>query len=724
MPNPPFSVSKKMLLISCISAALCNAATASTLEMPSVDIQASADATAGGLSEPYAGEQVARGGRVGVLGNRDYMDSPFTTTAYTSKLLENQQARSVSDVVQNDPSVRTARGFGNFQELYVMRGFPLYSDDISYNGLYGLLPRQYVAAELIERVEVSRGANAFLNGAAPGGSGIGGSINLLPKRAPNEDLTRITTGIEHNGHGLIAADMARRLGENQQFGLRLNVAKRAGQTSVDDEKRALDVASLGLDYQGDAYRISADVGYQNHNIDAPRPSVTPNGAIPDPADAGKNFAQKWTYSEEKQTFGTLRAEFDHTDSITSWVAAGMRQGHEANRLANPSANANGITSAYRFDNVRKEEVATGEAGLRLRHSTGPVSHTWVLSAATFNLDARNAYAFSNFAGFAGNLYDPVTVTMPAANFYTGGSLSDPHVTERTQTRSVAIADTLGLIDDNLLLTVGMRRQQIDAKTYNYNSGALGSNYSSFATTPVAGVVYRLTHQTSLYANYIEGLTKGDIAPATSGGTVIANAGEALSPYVSKQTEVGVKHDAGSLGGSIALFSTKRPFSTVSNGVFGDGGEQLNRGLELSVFGEATSHIRLLGGMTLLDARLKKTQGGINEDNYAIGVPKVQANLGSEWDISAIPGLTLTGRIIHTGMQYADTANTLEVPSWTRFDLGARYAFTLDEQKITLRTQLDNATGRDYWASTGGYPNANYLVLGAPRTLSVSATTEF
>ncbi|PHV09913.1 Plug domain-containing protein [Chitinimonas sp. BJB300] len=37
----------------------------------------------------------------------------------------------------------------------------------TYNGLHGLLPRQYLAAELIERVEVLRGANDFLNGAPP-----------------------------------------------------------------------------------------------------------------------------------------------------------------------------------------------------------------------------------------------------------------------------------------------------------------------------------------------------------------------------------------------------------------------------------------------------------------------------------------------------------------------------------------------------------------------------
>lgn len=154
------------------------------LELEETAISASADASREGLVPEYEGGQVARGGRVGILGNKDYMRTPFTSTSYTNQLIRDQQAQSVADILQNDPSVRIARGFGNFQELYVMRGFPLYSDDIAYNGLYGLLPRQYVAAEFIERVEVFRGANAFLNGAAPGGTGIGGAINILPKRAP------------------------------------------------------------------------------------------------------------------------------------------------------------------------------------------------------------------------------------------------------------------------------------------------------------------------------------------------------------------------------------------------------------------------------------------------------------------------------------------------------------------------------------------------------------
>jgi len=697
---------------------------AEPVELQSVEITASADASADGLTQPYAGEQVARGGRVGILGNRDYMETPFTSTSYTSQLIQDQQARSVSDIVQNDPSVRVARGFGNMQELYVVRGFPLFSDDISYNGLYGLLPRQYVAAEFIERAEVFRGANAFLNGAAPGGTGLGGAINLLPKRAPNEPLTRMTVGANSGGQGTVAADLGRRFGEGNQFGIRLNAAKRAGETGVEDEDQTLDMFALGLDYQGDRLRLSADVGHQYHFLDNPRPSVTPNGGIPSAPDADDNFAQPWTYSKEKQTFGTFRAEYDFADTITGWAAAGVRNGEEQNRLANPRSTPAGITTATRFDNSREDRVSTGEIGLRGRTQTGAVSHQLVTSASTYSSEERNAWAASNSeTPFDGNLYHPYDAPIPLLTSGLG-SLSDPKVAERIHTNSIAIADTMGFLDERLLVTLGARRQGIEIKGYNNVTGNRTSHYNRYETTPVAGILYQLNDELSVYANYIEGLTKGDTAPAESGGQQVLNSGTSLAPYVAKQTEIGLKYDGGNLGGSIAVFNTERPFGIVENQVFREGGEQRNRGIELSVFGEPAYGTRLLGGLTLLDAEQKKTLNGVNDGNDAIGVPKVQANIGGEWDVPGVQGLTLTSLVVHTGKQYASASNDLRLPSWTRLDLGARYRMTIDDRDVTFRARLDNATGRDYWASAGGYPGANYLVLGAPRTLSVSATVDF
>ena len=644
-------------------------------ELPSLTVTTSADASAEGLPPAYAGGQVAAGSRIGILGNQDYMDTPFTATSYTQTLIQDQQAASIGEVLLNDPAVRVARGFGNFQQVYMVRGLPIYSDDISYNGLYGLLPRQYMGTEFVERVEVLRGANAFLNGAAPGGSGLGGAINIVPKRATNQPLNEVTAGV-----------------------------------------------ALGADYRGDRLRISADLGYQKHEVDAGQPNITIGAGVPVPSapDADESVAQSWTYSNAEDTFGSLRAEYDFNDYVTGWLAGGLRTSEEEGNFANPTViNTAGDTRAYRFYNVREDEVVTGDMGLRFSFNTGPVSHQLTTSASTYEMKSANAWGASDFSGdVLSNIYRPVDVIQPSATLGGAGSLSDPEVTERTRTSSYAIADTLGFMDDRLLVTLGARQQNIATYSYAYADGSRTASYDDDALTPIAGVVYRVTPEVSAYANYIEGLVKGDVAPTTSGGAPVPNGGEALEPYVTRQAELGVKYDGGRLGGSLGVFQSRKPVAGVdASNTYGVVGKQRYRGVEFNAFGQATNDLTVLGGISLLDTEL--------EGNDGIGAPEVQANLGLDYLVPGVDGLALDGRLIYTAEQYIDAANTREIPSWTRFDLGARYSFLVnDAQEMTLRARVENVANRDYWASAGGYPGAGYLTVGAPRTVVVSGTLSF
>jgi iron complex outermembrane receptor protein len=698
--------------------------------MQIVVISASADATKEGLSKAYAGGQVARGGRLGLLGNVDIMDAPFNTSNFTHQLIQSQQAKSVADVLQNDPSVRVARGFGNYQELYVIRGFAVNSDDLAYNGLYGLLPRQFVATELLERVEVFRGANSFLNGAAPGGGGIGGAINLLPKRAGDRPLTQLTAGVETGGQRYGALDIGRRFGPDNRSGIRVNAVRRDGDTGIEGEQRALSVLSVGLDHDGGNFRVSADVGYQDHQLKGSRPSVTLAGdsAVPGAPDAGGNWGQPWTRSNERDTFGTVRGELDLAKDIVAWAAFGARSGDESNILALPTvsngggtaSNGDGTASIYRFDNVRRDTVRTGEIGVRGKLRTGAVGHSLSATISTFRQQSRNAYAFSDFSGFATDIFHPVDVAAPPADFFIGGNMNDPRVTGKSTLTSVAVADTLSFLDDKVLLTVGARRQTIQSDSYDYTSGAALSHYDQSRVTPVAGIVYKPARNVSLYANYIEGLQQGPVAS----GANIDNIGQAFAPYVSRQKEIGVKVDAGKIGFGAALFSITLPSAYVQDRRFGVFGEQRNEGLELSVFGAPLRGVRVLGGLTLLDAKQRTTAGGINQGKDAIGVPDTQLNLGAEWDVPGLDGLTLTARTLYTAAQFADGANTQQLPSWTRVDLGASYVTRIGERKVTLRARVDNVADKNYWASAGGYPGSGYLVLGAPRTVALSGSIDF
>ena len=703
------------------------ASAASGVETQEVVIHASADASAGGLKAPYAGGQVARGGRVGLLGSQDVMDTPFTITNYTSKLIQDQQSTSLADVLQNDPAVRVTRGFGNFQQAYMVRGLVVYSDDISYNGLYGLLPRQYLAAELVERVEVLRGASAFLNGAAPGGSGLGGAINVSPKRAANAPQAEITVAID-GGQTTEAIDVGRRFGEQKNLGLRANVVHREGPTEVDGEHDKLDAALLGADFHLGGLRVSADIGTQDNLIRAATPNVNVIGAIPGAPDATKQIAQPWTYSHERDTFGTLRAEYDIAPALTAWAAGGFRDGHEDNQLENLTIDGGtGAASLYASANARKDTIRTGEIGLRGTFETGPIRHTVVGSYGAYQWVSKNAYAFSNYGApvSGGTLDDTTFVPLPAENFLVGGVLTNPLTTIREVTTSEALADTLSFADDRVRLTLGARRQQIESTSFNYGDGSLSTPASGAARiTPVAGLVFKLNRQVSFYGTYIEGLVAGDVAPNTwfdfSSGTShpVVNAGEAFKPYQTRQGEIGVKVDTGRYGGTVSVFRSQKPDYAVNDATstFEQIDTQHNRGAELSVYGEAMPGVRVLGGASLLDARLDGKQ--------AIGAPKSQFNLGLDVDVPGLEGLALNVRAVHTATQFADSANTQVVPAWTRFDLGGRYAFDVQAHEITLRAGVSNVTNRNYWASAGGFPGAGYLTVGAPRTWTFSGTLAY
>src|SRR5581483_4803767 len=118
--------------------------------------------------------------------------------------------------------------------------------------------------------------------------------------------------------------------------------------------------------------------------------------------------------------------------------------------------------------------------------------------------------------------------------------------------------------------------------------------------------------------------------------------------------------------SVITTGTGTQLTQILNGL------QRNTGAEVNVFGELTPTLRLLGGVAYIHGVQEKTSGGATDGKRAVGVPELTVNLGAEWDTPFVRDLTLTGRVVYTGVQYVDPKNTLSLPDWTRVDLGARY----------------------------------------------------
>jgi len=681
----------------------------------------------GDLPPVFAGGQVARGGQLGVLGNQDIMDVPFSMTAYTEALISDQQAETVGDVLLNDSSVRQSSGYSNQAQNFMIRGLPLYGDDISFNGLYGILPRQIISTDALERVEVFKGPNAFINGVTPTGSGIGGGVNLQPKRAGDVPLRRFSTDISDDGRIGEHLDIAQRFGEDNRFGARLNLSQREGDTAIDDENQRSKLFALGLDYRGDGLRLSGDFVYAKERVNGGRSSVNLGDAthIPQAPSADTNYGQEWGFSEIEDTFGMLRGEYDLNDSWTAYAAAGAKHTREAGLYDSTTLVGNdgsAITSGSYIPH--NEDNRSAMTGLNGRFATGPVTHRLNVGLAGIWTQQRNAYDFSS-SDYSNDIYHPIDVPPPTSGF-SGGDLSDPGVTGKSIMRSAALSDTLGFIDDRLLITLGVRRQQMVVQGYDYDTGSRTSHYDESITTPVYGIVFKPWDHVAIYANRIEGLAKGPTAPTTSGSRVVINGNEVFAPARSKQVEAGVKVDMGTYGATLGVYRIEQPadgYTQViddSTAVFIHDGEQVNKGVELNLFGEPLDGLRVLSGVTVMDTELKNTQDGLNDGNQAIGVPSFQFNASVDWDVPGVQGAALNARMLRTGGQYADAANNLSLPTWNRFDAGARYAFRVQKKDVTLRFGVENVANKSYWESAQG----GYLTQGEPRTAKLSGTIDF
>ncbi|MFZ4878258.1 TonB-dependent siderophore receptor [Janthinobacterium sp. Mn2066] len=669
----------------------------------------------GARSEPaLAGGRIARSGGLGVLGMADVMDTPFSTTNYTAQILEDQQARTLADVVVNEASVRTMTSTGGFSEDFQIRGFNVTSGDVGLNGLYGLASSNRMPTAFMERVEVLKGPGTLMYGISPNGS-IGGNINIVTKRAKDQPITRLTTTYESKSLLGGQLDVGRRFGESNAWGLRFNGVYRNGDTNIDNGQQQFGMAALALDYRASNVRWSVDAYAQREHTDnfraqiGFRPGITRLPAAP----SGHRAIYEGADLKIRDATMASRLEYDWSPQVMLYAAAGYHYG--ASEQDFPSAR--GMDAMDEQGNIRVSSAwydaasrsKTGEAGVRARFETQGIPHVLSFSASRLEQEAGSFYLAAP-AGTAvdSNIYAPLPV------YQLSGDRFSPSKNSATQLTSMSLTDTLSFADKRILLTAGLRQQKVQAQNFNA-AGAVTTSYGESAVSPIAGVVVRPWDDVSVYGNFTSGLTRGSTAPL---GT--ANVGEVFAPFKSKQYEIGLKVDRNKVITGVSLFQIDRPNAItdpISN-IYSMDGKQRNRGLELSAVGEAVRDLRLMASATFYDAKLQRAAGGLNQGNDAIGVPKHTLNLGADWDVPGINGLTLNARAIYTAATPYDVANTLEMPSWQRYDIGARYRTTILRTPVVLRASVENVFNKRYWLSSSTLLTVS--TAAAPRTALLSA----
>jgi iron complex outermembrane receptor protein len=670
----------------------------------------------GNQSPAYAGGQVARGGKVGLLGNRDYMDTPFSETTYTNQYIQNQQARTLTDVLAGDPTLRSGIPNGNvFDDRVMIRGITVTNPNFGFGGLFGIVPNQADTTG-IERVEVFRGPTAFLNGALP--NAVGGTINLVPKRATDEPITQATLLFNSDSQLGGSLDVGRRFGPDNELGLRAGATYYSGDTAVNNQTAERLALTLGFDYRSDRTRIEADLGYLRRDVGAFQGGIflaaTPGLQLPPAPYARNSSYQPWERLQGNDVYGSLKFEHDIVEGLTGFIKAGARRSNYTSIYFNQNiVNYNGNTTVLSAGQYASTvESLSLEAGLRANFHTGPIKHEAALVGDY--LKTQN-FTFNNpiVATLNSNIYDPTFIPQPSLF----GFRTQPPLTSDSVYGSIGIVDAISFNGDMFQIIGGARLQRLQTANYNIVTGLPTNGNDQTVVSPSASAVFRPVKEVMLYGNYIQALQQGPIAPA---GTI--NAGTQFSPFVTNQFEVGVKADFGFVGATLSAFQITLPtsFTDVATRTFVTNGQQRNQGLEFIAFGEPAPGLKLLGGFTLLNAIQVNTQGGLTNGKQVVGTTPFQASLGLDWDTPYVKGLGVMGRGVYNGQVYINAANTQAAPAWTRFDAGLRYTFDrTDGKPVTLRANVINLFDANYWIAT-----TTFFFQNPPRTFLLSLTADF
>ena len=265
---------------------------------------------------------------------------------------------------------------------------------------------------------------------------------------------------------------------------------------------------------------------------------------------------------------------------------------------------------------------------------------------------------------------------------------------------------------------------------NYTTDVITSTntkYSEDKVSPSVGIVVKpFGDNLSLYTSYVEGLVAG----STVSNSADANYGKTFAPFQTTQYEVGAKYLTGSWLHTVAAYQIKKPstltttYSTAVNGytqITTDGGETKSKGIEYGFSGNVIDDLTIWGNLAYIDVEYTKATNTATVGKTVEGQPEFTAGLGAEYRLPFTEGLSLNVRGTYVDSQYLNNTNTLELPDYTLFDVGAKFTTKIGGVDTTFRANVDNVTDEKYWA---GVFQSGFATVGTGRTYKLGVTFDF
>jgi catecholate siderophore receptor len=673
-------------------------------------------------------------------------ETPKSVTVIPQQVIRDTGATSLVDALRTTPGITFGAGEGGNPagDRPIIRGFNAESD-VFVDGMRDPASQSREIFD-VESVEISKGPGSAYTGAGS----TGGSLNLVSKTAK--------LGNFYNGGFTWGSDQTKRttLDLNQQINdtsaFRLNLMKHeanvAGRDGVDVSRWGVaPTFSFGL---GTDTRVT--VGYYHvETDDMPDYGVpltlSPNRSkyhVDKPANVNKDNFYGLTGRDYRQTendSGTIKIEHDLNDDLTVSNSFRMSRSTLDYIVTNPDDSKGNVAkgSVYRSAKSRNSTSSgwVNQTDLSAKFNTGAIEHSLVTGLEFSYQDTHNRpYILTSTAagttcnralfnsGDCTNLYKPT----PGDNW--AGTITDSNAFTDTDTKTAAayVFDTLKF-NEQWSLNLGLRYDNYQTESSGYANAGRTTSAGSFSrenTTDLLnyqiGVVYNPLPNGSVYAAYS---TSSNPAGETSGNgslELAANNSD-LDPEKNRNYEIGTKWDffGDDLSLTAALFRTEKTNARIDDP---DGattqvldGEQTVNGLELTYTGKLTRNWKVFGGYTYMDSEVVKTTLAADKGNHMPSTPRNNFTLWSTYDL--IPEkLTVGGGATFVDSQFGNVANSVEIPSYWRYDAMASYALT---KNVDLQLNVQNLTDKRYFDQVF---QTHYAHVAAGRTALLSANFHF
>lgn len=653
---------------------------------------------------------------LGNLGKQDIRNTPYSVQVVSPGLMKHQQLKSVTDIYRYMPSVQ---GDGARPQTRGMQGSVVQNSMI--DGLNVVATTDY-ATEQFDHLEVLNG----LGGSLYGPANPAGLFNFVAKRPTDIAQHSLTFGAGTGLSHLVAGDFSGPLDSEDRLRYRANFLDDEGEGFARDSKKRRQLFSLGLDATlTDSTTLESNFSYYHYyEKGLPGKFALGNGlsfpAAPDPKTAG--LGQYYAGSDNHTLTASLRLKQDFDGNWQGELAV-LRQ------IADRESTA--VTNTF-----------VDRAGSYKTTTSSSTASRFTLNSYLANLNGEVETGWlhhqisGGVRGFVWKNYNPLsggTSTLGSASLDDPQSFAEPgypdfthryHSATATQ-QSFLLSDTLTFSPQWSLLLAGSESFLTSA---NYaKTGSRSSHSRDRGFSGSASLMFKPVDPLTLYVTYADSLQQGDTAPAGSN-----NAGSILSPYRSKQVEVGSKLAIDKVLLTAALFQLDRPFAyTTASGDYALDGNQRNRGIELMADGDVTDSLHLYGGMTWLDPRLRDTASAATSGKQIVGLARYTASLFAAYDLPSLRGTDIHGGMHYVGRRSTDNANDSWTGGYATFDLGSSYKTRLFNTDTTFRLDVTNLTDRHYWTNIvpgglNGYSGAGYASaqLGEPRMVQVSMQLNF